>query len=102
MVLRQVGEGRRLEAEPRQPLLVERVGGALHHDVPAPRVRHARKHPVQRERVGGGVLGGQDDVVDLVVDGADEPHAGARGFQDVLDHAGDRRLAVGARHADEA
>jgi hypothetical protein len=72
MILRQVRKDCRFEMQPRQALLVKRVRGAFHHHIIAARTHHARKHAVQRQRIRRRVLGGKGDVVNFVMNGAQQ------------------------------
>ena len=101
VVLREVGEHRRVEGQPRHTALVERVAADFHHRRHTAVGGHAGEDALQLDRAGGGQLRGLGAVRPAVVDGdgAQQPAAQARGLEQVLGDRGDGGFAVGAGDA---
>ena len=97
----EVGKGGRFIEAVADPLLLQCVGGDLHHAVPAPLIPHLRIKPFQLHRLGSGVFGVDDFGTDLVLDGADQPHHRPVRLQHLFDEVRNGGLPLGAGDADE-
>ena len=102
MVAREVGEDRDVEVDVRDPALVERVAGGLHHDPLAPGLREIPEQACERDsaRRGERRRGRPDPVVGL--DGPDEAATPERRGQQLTGERRDRGLAVGPGDAGES
>ena len=90
------------EANARHAVLIQRVGGNLHHHMAAARVRHLPEQLLQLIALRRCALRGQRAVSDPVAVGADQPHLGAaHGFQYMLEQQCRGGFAVGTRKADD-
>ena len=100
MVMGDIGDNPGVEGAALHPVLVDRVGGDLHHRVAAALRHHQGQHALQVVGIGGGVPGGQHPLPNHILDGADQPHFLAVRLEDAFEQIGGSRLAVCPRHAD--
>ena len=101
MILRQVGEHRRVKVAAVHPSLIQRMGGHLHHRILAALRHHQRKHALQIIRIRRGVPRRQHPLPNHILDGADQPHLVSAGFQHRFQHIGHAGFAVGAGDAQQ-
>ena len=97
----EVGEHGHVEADPPDPLQVERVGGNLHQAVGHARVEHVLQHPLEVGRFGRRPPGRELEVRSAVADRPDDPGREARLLENGFEDVGRRRLAFGPGDADE-
>ena len=99
MILRQIGEHRRIVNAALHPILIQGMGGNLHHPVGAALGHHQGQHALQIIGIRRGVAGGQDPIPYHILYGADEAHLIAAGLHNRFKHIGGGGLAVGAGDA---
>ena len=101
VVLGQVREHSRGEADAVAPVLGERVRGNLHRACLVTRVEHPAEGPLEVDRLGGRSL----DLLLLpahdALDGTQEPRPGALGLENVANQKGRRGLPVRASDSDD-
>ena len=100
MVLRQVRKRPDGKMDARHPVLVQRVGGHLHHHMAAPGVRHLAEQLLKLIALGRRALRGDGPVSDPIAVGTDKPYLRATGpLQHMLEQECRGRLAVGTGEA---
>ena len=101
VILRQVGKHRRREMGFADPLLHQPERRNLHNHIITACLCHfcIQSHQVVDKR--RGVVGVDDLVPDLVLNGTDQPHFSAVFRENMLDEIGDRGLAVGTGDTNE-
>ncbi|MPM66130.1 hypothetical protein SDC9_113037 [bioreactor metagenome] len=97
MILGQVGENARREADAVHPVQGKGVGGDLHHQMGTACVRHTPAQSLDFIGFGGGALSRKGLRADHILVGADKPHLGPyRALQHGFDEVGGGCLPVGA------
>ena len=96
MVLRQVREHERVEADAVEAMQHRRVRGRLERDAAVARVEHLAKRPLQIDRLGRGAHDRPNLSSDPALDGAEQAGPAARRFQDRVQQVRGGRLAVRA------
>ncbi len=99
VVTGQVGEDAPREGQPSYPVLCHAVAAHLHEGILASLVGHLSQQLVERDRVGGGALGGNGAPVDIVAHGAAQPAFVSHTPEHIVKHRGNGGLPVGAGHA---
>ncbi len=102
MILREVGEGGGLEAQERGALLVQRVGGDLHHRRVAAGAAHRGQQPLQLTGVGRGPRGRNRAAAVLDLYGGQQAGRAAAGTQQLAQQPGGGGFAVRAGDAGHA
>ena len=88
MILREIGEDGAGKVQPLDAVLVERMGGDLHHAPVTALAHHARKELLQRHGVGRCVVGLLRLISHHVDNGAHKTHLVALAFQHMLHDEG--------------
>ena len=102
MVLREVREDRRREVRSRRRAQLERVRGDLHRARAVAAVEHRAEVALQVDRLGRRARDRALAPADDRLDRAEQPALLAGGLEQRAHQVGRRRLAVGARDADDA
>ena len=102
VVAGEVGEKCAFEVQTADAVLMNGVRRAFHEGIIAAGFDHFGQKRVERDRIGGGVGGFHGAIVDIVAHRRDQSHFIAQTAVELIEHGGNRRLAVGAGHADEA
>ena len=80
MVLAQIGEHAHLEGHTVDPVLIEGVGGGLHHHMGTARLLHLGEEALDLKGLRGGAVCGENLLPDHILVGADEAHLGPQGL----------------------
>ena len=96
-----IGKGGTGKEAPIQPLLLQRLGGGLHHHMGAAALKHLGQQLLQLPGVGGGIARGDGLLSHPVADGADQPRPDPQLDQRVMCEPGRGGLAVGAGDAQQ-
>ena len=99
MILCQIREHRCIIPAALHTILIERMGGYLHHRVGAAFRRHQRHHALQIIGIGRGVPGRQHALPDHVLNRPDQPDLVTSGLQNGFEQVRGSCLAIGASDA---
>ena len=99
VILREVREDERVEADAVEPVEHRAVGRGLDRDAPVAGVEHLAEEALEVDRLGRRVRGGPGRASDDPLDGADEPGRAAGGGEHRAQQERGGRLPVRARHA---
>ena len=100
MVLREVGEHRRIKFDTGHTVLVERMGGNLHDHIVHALVPHDGQRVLQFHHIRRRIVNGEYFFLHHNLNGTDKPHLITSFAQDGADKIAGRGLAIGARNAD--